>query len=126
MLVRSPLHVTQQISLPELHHRARKWRHFCCHTILFSFCHRMLGGLEMTRVCCFSNSSTKCCFPITIYLGNCLSHYLYPNCLKQMVLYTLNSSPSHFNHHRPVIWDCRPEREKYVPVTKYAKMSLIT
>ena len=79
---------------------------------VFSFCQRTLGRLKMTSVCCLSNSSTKCCFSITIHLRNCLSHYLYPNCLKQMALYTLNSCPNHFNHYCPVIWDSSPERGK--------------
>lgn len=87
----------------------------------FSFCHRTLGGLEMSRVWCLSNSLTKCCFPITIYLGNCLSHYLYSNCSRQMVLYALNVCPSHFNRHCPVIWDSRPEKEKYLHVIKCEK-----
>lgn len=78
----------------------------------FSFCQRTQDRLEMTPVCCLSNSSTKCCLSITIHLRNCLSHYLYPNCLKQMALYTLNSCPSHFNHDCPVIWDSSPERGK--------------
>ena len=103
--------VMQQTSIPALNPGGRKIGPFLSfHSVFFSFCHRTLGGLEMTRVCCLSNSSTKCCFPITVYLGNSfplsLSWLLETDgtlCLKFM--------SGHFNRQCPVIWDSRPDKE---------------
>lgn len=107
--------------------RAREIVHFLVLTLFFfsPLEIRTRGGREMAWVGCLSNSATKCCFPRTIYLENCLSHYLSPKCLKQMVLYALTSRPSHFNRRWPVVWASRPEKEERLHFRKCGKMRLV-